>query len=138
MHKHIQEACIHVCMQVGCPVYTDGNMRSWQLKLWLPYFTLYSKNLTCYSTCKELLISGLCETAHTPYTGSTMSLPLEKWNWLCWWHFIAKFNQDMYNIWPVQLLYIEIQTASKVNMLTGNDSPHKSESSLWDVAEDRL
>lgn len=59
-HTHIY-TYIHVCMQVGCPVYSDRNMRSWHLKLQIPYFKLYSKNLTCYSTCNEILTSDLCE-----------------------------------------------------------------------------
>ena len=144
---------IHACVHAGWL----SCLFRWEhvkldLKLQIPYCKLYSKNLICYSTCNEILTVDLCETArtharararartrtHTPYTGSNMSLPLKKWNGICWKHFIAKFNQDLYYIRPVQILYTEVQTASKVNMLTGNDSPHKNESSMWDVAEDRL
>jgi len=31
MHAHTYEAYLHVCVQVHCPVYSDGNMRSWIL-----------------------------------------------------------------------------------------------------------
>ena len=31
MHAHTHEAYMYVCMQVGCPVYSDGNMQSWIL-----------------------------------------------------------------------------------------------------------
>jgi len=34
------------------------------LKLQIPYFKLYSKNLTCYSTCHEIITSDLRERAH--------------------------------------------------------------------------
>lgn len=115
------------------------------LKLQIPYFKLYSKNLTCYSTCNEILISDLCEKVHVcaqththTHTQAVICPCHLKNETICWKHFIAKFNQDLYNIWPVQLLYTEVQTASKVNMLIDNDSPHKNESSVWDVAEDRL
>jgi len=131
-------ACVHTGLLSSLFRWEHAKLH---LKLQIPYFKLYSKNLTCYSTCNEIITSDLCATAsactHT-YTGSNTSLPLKKWNRICWKHFIAKFNQDLYNIWPVQLLYTEVQTASKVNMLTGNDSPHKNESSVWDVVEDTL